>query len=55
MRRTSASQQKAAKVDAKTRADIMGHSVDVNENEYTQTPFDVKQKAMKKLEKRLVQ
>jgi len=55
MRRTSATQQKAANVDAKTRADIMGHSVDVNENEYTQTPFDIKQRAMKRLEKRLVQ
>ncbi len=54
MRRTCASQQHAAKVDAKTRSDIMGNSVDVNENVYTQTPFDVKQKAMKKLEKRLL-
>jgi len=55
MRRTCATEQHAANVDAKTRSDIMGHSVDVNENEYAQTPFDVKQKAMKKLEKRLVQ
>jgi hypothetical protein len=55
MRRTSASQRLAAEVNAKTRSDIMGHSVDVNSNVYPQTPFDVKQKAMRKLEKRLVQ
>jgi integrase len=55
MRRTCASQQHAAEVDAKTRSDIMGNTVDVNENVYTQTPFDIKQKAMRKLEKRLLQ
>lgn len=55
MRRTFASQGKAAGVDAKTRSDIMGNTVDVNENEYTQTPFDVKKKAMRKVEKRILQ
>ena len=54
MRRTFATQSKAGGVDAKTRADIMGHSVDVNENQYTQTPFDVKEQAMGKVEKRLL-
>jgi integrase len=55
MRRTFASQGKASGVDAKTRSDIMGNTVDVNENEYTQTPFDVKKKAMRKVEKRILQ
>jgi hypothetical protein len=55
MRRTFSSQSKASGMDAKTRSDIMGHTVDVNENEYTQTPFDTKMKGMRKLEKRLVQ
>ena len=41
-------------MNAKTRSDLMGNSVDVNENVYTQTPFDVKQKATRKLEKRLL-
>jgi len=41
-------------VDAKTRSDIMGHSVDVHENEYAQTPFDVKEEAMRTVEKRLL-
>jgi hypothetical protein len=45
MRRTFASQGKASGVDAKTRSDIMGHSVDVHENEYDQTPFDVREEA----------
>jgi hypothetical protein len=54
MRRTFASQGKASGVDAKTRSDIMGHSVDVNENQYAQTPFDVKEEAMRKVEKRLL-
>ncbi len=54
MRRTFASQQHASGVNAKTRSDLMGNTVDVNENVYTQTPFDVKQEAMRKLEKRLV-
>jgi integrase len=51
MRRTTSSRLKGSGVDAKTRSDIMGHTVDVNENEYTQTPFEEKKKAMKKLEK----
>jgi integrase len=54
MRRTFASQGKASGVDAKTRSDIMGHSVDVNENQYAQTPFDVKEEAMRLVEKRLL-
>jgi integrase len=54
MRRTFASQGKASGIDAKTRSDIMGHSVDVNENQYAQTPFDVKEEAMREVEKRLL-
>jgi len=54
MRRTFASQSHAGGVNAKIRSDIMGNTVDVNENEYTQTPFDVKQKAMQQVEKRLL-
>jgi integrase len=55
MRRTFATQGHASGVDVKTRSDLMGNTVDVNNNVYTQTPFDAKQKAMKKLEKRLLQ
>jgi hypothetical protein len=54
MRRTCSTQQAAAKVDAKTRSDILGHSVVVDENEYVQTPCEVKKDAMKKLEEQLV-
>lgn len=39
MRRTYSTLAKLAGVDAKTRAAQMGHGVDVNENEYTQTPL----------------
>jgi integrase len=54
MRRTFSSQHEAAGSSVQTRADLMGHGVNVNANDYTQTPFDIKQKAMRKLEKRLV-
>ena len=39
MRRTWSTLAKDAGVDAKSRAAQMGHGVDVNENEYTQTPL----------------
>jgi integrase len=55
MRRTFASQANASGMAAKTRADIMGHSVDVNVNVYTQADDKIKEKAMQKLEKRLLQ
>jgi integrase len=54
MRRTFATEGHAAEVNAKVRSDIMGNTVDVNENEYAQTPFDVKREAMWKVEKRLL-
>jgi integrase len=55
MRRTFASAGKGSGMDPKTRSDIMGHTVDVNENVYPQTPFDAKKRAMQKMEKRLLQ
>ncbi len=39
-----------ANVDAKTRADQMGHHVAVNENEYTMTSLAVWLEASRKLE-----
>jgi integrase len=39
-----------AGVNTKIRADHMGNSVDVNENEYTFTSFDQRQEAVLKLE-----
>jgi hypothetical protein len=53
MRRTCSTQQAAA-IDAKTRSNILGHSVGVQENEYVQTPFEVKKDVTEKLEERLV-
>jgi hypothetical protein len=50
MRRTFATLSKEAGVDAKIRADHMGNSVDVNENEYTLTSFDQRRGAVRKLE-----
>jgi integrase len=55
MRRTFSSEADADGMDAKARSDIMGHSVDVNVNVYTQKDFESKEKAMQKLEKRLLQ
>jgi integrase len=53
MRRTASTNMKLAGVDPKTRADLLGHNVDVNENVYTQTPLKERQKAMEKLDKHL--
>jgi integrase len=50
MRRTFATLSKEAGVDAKIRADHMGNSVDVNENEYTLTSFDQRREAVRMLE-----
>lgn len=55
MRRTFSSQAEASGMNAETRSDLMGHSVDVNVNVYTQQDFEIKEKAMRKLEKRLLQ
>ncbi|MGD0580717.1 MAG: tyrosine-type recombinase/integrase, partial [Bryobacteraceae bacterium] len=48
-RRTHASLMRAQNVDPKAVADNMGHSVDVNQNVYTQTPLGIRQQAVEKL------
>ena len=53
MRRTASTNLKLAGVDSKTRADLLGHNVNVNENVYTQTPLDERREAMNKLDKHL--
>jgi integrase len=53
MRRTSATELGQVEKDARVRAEIMGHSVDVHENEYRQAPMKAKQRAMKRLGERL--
>ena len=40
-------------VDPQVRAEQMGHTVDVNENVYTQASFGRRQKAVNDLEKRI--
>jgi hypothetical protein len=50
VRRTFCSLSEKAGVNTKIRADHMGNSVDVNENEYTFTSFDQRQEAVRKLE-----
>jgi integrase len=49
MRRTSANELAVVEKDARVRAELMRHSVDVDENEYRQSPLKAKQRAMKKL------
>jgi integrase len=53
MRRTSATELGRVEKDARVRAELMGHSVDVHENEYRQAPLKAKQRAMKRLGNRL--
>jgi integrase len=53
MRRTSASELGEVERDPKVRAELLGHSVDVHENEYRQTSIDTKRRAKKALEDRL--
>jgi integrase len=53
MRRTTATQLGQVEDDARIRAEIMGHSVNVHENEYRQAPKEAKQRAMKRLGDRL--
>jgi integrase len=50
LRRTFATLSREAGVDAKTRADQMGHHVDVSENEYAITNLPAKLEADRKLE-----
>jgi len=54
MRRTHASLMKALGVDGKLVADQLGHSLDVNQNVYTQSPVESRQEAVNKLERSLL-
>ena len=53
MRRTHSSLMDDLGVDPQVRAEQMGHTVDVNENVYTQASFGRRQKAVNDLEKRI--
>lgn len=53
MRRTFGNKLAEVEKDPKVRAELMGHSVTVHENEYRQAPLKRKQEAMKRLGKRL--
>lgn len=53
MRRTHASLMKALGIDGKLVADQLGHTLDVNQNIYTQSPVEVRQAAVNQLEKSL--
>ena len=55
MRRTHSSLMRQLKVHDKTVADQLGHSVDVDLNEYAQTPLDVRQEAVEAFERKLEQ
>lgn len=54
MRRTHASLMKALGVDGKLVADQLGHSLDVNQNVYTQSPVEIRLEAVNKLERSLL-
>ena len=53
MRRTHATLMKALGVDGKLVADQLGHSLDVNQNVYTQSPVESRLAAVNQLEKSL--
>jgi integrase len=53
MRRTHATLMKALGVDGKLVADQLGHTLDVNQNIYTQSPVEIRQAAVNLLEKSL--
>lgn len=53
MRRTCATELGQCEPDAKVRADLLGHGVDVHENEYRQTPMKAKARAMKRMDGRI--
>jgi integrase len=53
MRRTHASLMKVLGVDGKLVADQLGHSLDVSQNVYTQSPVEMRQAAVNQLEKSL--
>ena len=54
MRRTHSSLMKHLKRDPKVVADQLGHTLDVNQNVYTQVPMELKIEAVNKLEAVLV-
>ena len=45
---------KALGVDGKLVADQLGHSLDVNQNIYTQSPVEIRLEAVNKLERSLL-
>lgn len=49
MRRTFGNKLAEVEKDAKVRAELMGHSITVHENEYRQTPLKSKERAMKRI------
>ena len=49
MRRTHSSLMKAQGIDPKIVADQQGHTVDVNQNVYTQTPLEIRREAVETL------
>ena len=53
MRRTHSTLMKAIGVDGKLVADQMGHTLDVNQNVYTQSSVEIRQAAVNQLEKSL--
>ncbi|MBL8232087.1 MAG: hypothetical protein JNL98_26565 [Bryobacterales bacterium] len=54
MRRTHASLMNALGVSGKLVADQLGHSLDVNQNVYTQSPVESRREAVNRLEERLL-
>ena len=50
MRRTHASLMKQLGVDPKLVADQLGHTLDVNQNIYTQSPVEMRQVALDQFE-----
>ena len=53
MRRTHATLMRALGVDGKLVADQLGHSLDVSQNVYTQSPVESRLAAVNQLEKSL--
>jgi hypothetical protein len=53
LRRSHASLMADLGVDPQVRADQMGHSVDVNQNQYTQSSLERRRSAVNALEKSL--
>jgi integrase len=54
MRRTHATLMKALGVDGKLVADQLGHSLDVNQNVYTQSPVESRAAMVNQLEQSLL-